>query len=88
MAQLKRWAKNTMSLQLSPRLQNKVALIAEISRGPVMVALVLKNKERIYHVQVSKDSVIEKIGEKEIKQEHDLEFLMSQIQDLDLDIIR
>ena len=77
-----------MSLQLSQRLQNKVALVAEISRGPIMVALVLKNRERIYHVQVSKDSVIEKIGEKEIKQEQDLEFPMSQIQDLDLDIIR
>ena len=77
-----------MSLQLSPRLQNKVALVAEISRGPIRVALVLKDGRRVRHVTVSRDSVIERVGEREIKVEQDLEFPMTQIQDLDLDIAR
>lgn len=77
-----------MTLQLSPRLQNKVALVAELSPGPVMVALVLECGRRVNHVRVTRESVIENVAGKEIREEHDLEFTMAQIQDLDLDIIR
>jgi hypothetical protein len=75
-----------MSLQVSPRLQNKVALVAEVSRGPLRIVLVLKDGRRIRPVIVSRNSVIERVCEREIKEEKDLEFPMAQIQDLDIDI--
>lgn len=75
-----------MRLQFSQRLQNRVALVAEFSGHPIRVTLVLMDGRRVHHVTISRDSVIERIGDKVIREEADLGFLLSQIQDLDLDL--
>ena len=77
-----------MHLQLSPRLQNKVALVAEDSRGPIRVTLVLKSGTRIRSVTVSRSAVIERIGDREVSDTHDLGFPFAEIWDIDLDIAR
>lgn len=73
-----------MHTKLSLRLQNKVALVAEFSGRPICVTLILTDGRRVRNVIISRDSVIERVGVKEIKEEKDLDFPLAQIQDLDL----
>ena len=77
-----------MPLRLSPRLQNKVALMAEDFSGSIPLALRLKNGRRIGRVVVSRDSIVERVDGRDVKKEEDLGFPFFEIQDIDFDIDR
>jgi hypothetical protein len=77
-----------VSVRLSPRLQNKVALMAEDFPASIPLALRLKDGRRIRRVVVSRDSVIERVDGRDVAYEKDLGFLCSDIQDVDFDIDR
>lgn len=59
----------------------KVASIPECSYGAVRVMLVLKNGREIRDVIIGGDAIC-KIGQKEINSASDLDFLISEIEDV------